>query len=287
MTWAGITATEWVSYTAAQTSGITQITALPTSDQWMTKSAVATYLNINTAWASLAAKSSSQWVAKQDLHEQFAHSGTFYYANYDVGHNSAYGGFASAGAACTHSGALTKTVYWNGTIGNGTVLYNADGSVIVAANTTDYFYIGGYSFTSSTSGYPNQLAIANYASCGGTTYTINLYATQSATSGLKRLWYRINSGTWTNTSNNVPSGSGILAATITVASGDLVEAVISDNINGPGTTYMTTTINTINTTTYAYANFPATATGCAISGYTAGGNKDMYCTGNTPNYGAC
>ena len=166
MTWAGLSAIEWVSYTAAQTSGLTQLVGLPTSDQWMTKSAAATYLSINTSWASYAAKSAAQWVARQDLVPPYQNSGILYYVNFDVGHNGAYGGWSSAALACAHSGALTVTVYWNGTLGNGTILYYANGLPIPSANTTDYYYLGGHSFTSGINELdPGALTVANYATC--------------------------------------------------------------------------------------------------------------------------
>lgn len=165
MTWAGLTAVEWVSFTAAQTSGLTPLITLPTSNQWMSKSVAATYLSINTSWASYAAKTSSQWVAKQDLVAPYQNSGTLNYVNYDVGHNGSFGGWSSAALACALGGALTVTVYWNGTLGNGTTLFNINGTPVSAANTTDFFNIGSFSFTSSTSGAGISLTVANYATC--------------------------------------------------------------------------------------------------------------------------
>ena len=167
MTWAGLSANEWVSFTAAQTSGLTPLLTLPTSDQWMSKSVAATYLTINTSWASYAAKTSSQWVAKQDLVAPYQNSGTLNYVNFDVGHNGSYGGWSSAALACALGGALTVTVYWNGTLGNGTILYYANGIAVAAANTTDFFYMGGNSFTSSVNGAfgGGPFTVATYATC--------------------------------------------------------------------------------------------------------------------------
>lgn len=230
-TWAGLSNSQWVSYTAAQTSGITQLTALPTSDRWMTKSAAATYLNINTAYFSYATKSASQWVAKQDLHAAFANAGTLYYVNFDVGHNGSYGGWSSAALACAHSGALTRTVYWNGTLGNGTLLYEANGTTVSAANTTDSFYMNGYSFTSSTSSSANQFTVANYSTCSSTS-TVTVYVKRSLGSG-GYLWWSSNGGTtWNYTSNSSPNaGCNQVALNVIVPASTSIMWVLS---NGTG-----------------------------------------------------
>ena len=62
MAWSNLSSNQFVSYTDAQTSGISTKTTLPTSNQWMTKDNVTTYLNVNTSY--LTSYTSNQFVPK-------------------------------------------------------------------------------------------------------------------------------------------------------------------------------------------------------------------------------
>lgn len=65
MAWSNLSSNQFVSYTDAQTSGISTKTTLPTSNQWMTKDNVITYLNVDTSY--LASYSSNQFVPKSNI----------------------------------------------------------------------------------------------------------------------------------------------------------------------------------------------------------------------------
>lgn len=110
---------------------------------------------------------STGFATKSEFVASFAYSGTLNYTAYNVGHSNAYDGWSTSGGACAMSSptAITMTVYWNGTLGNGTILYSGSGSPICAGTTSTYFNIGGYSFSSSTSGYGTAFTVANYATC--------------------------------------------------------------------------------------------------------------------------
>ena len=65
MPWYNLTNYQFVSYTDAKTSGISTKLTLPTSNQWMTKSDVNTYLKCDPAYLEWYAN--NQYVMKQDL----------------------------------------------------------------------------------------------------------------------------------------------------------------------------------------------------------------------------
>ena len=65
MAWNNLSSNQFVSYTDAQTSGISTKTTLPTSNQWMTKDNVTTYLNVNTSY--LTSYTSNQFVPKSNI----------------------------------------------------------------------------------------------------------------------------------------------------------------------------------------------------------------------------
>lgn len=69
MAWGSLSASQWVSFTDIQGAGfvLKPGQSHTTSDFWMTKSEVIAKYYVNEAKASLVAKSSSQWVEKQDL----------------------------------------------------------------------------------------------------------------------------------------------------------------------------------------------------------------------------
>ena len=65
MAWSNLSSNQFVSYTDAQTSGIPVKLTLPTSNQWMTKDNVTTYLNVNTSY--LTSYTSNQFVPKSNI----------------------------------------------------------------------------------------------------------------------------------------------------------------------------------------------------------------------------
>jgi hypothetical protein len=65
MTWGSLADNQFVSFTNAQGSGITQLIALPTSNQFMTKQNCIDYLNIDASF--LATYALNQWVVKNSI----------------------------------------------------------------------------------------------------------------------------------------------------------------------------------------------------------------------------
>jgi hypothetical protein len=267
-------------------------TAIPVSDQCIYKglATLTSYVNLDTANAAYVARATDQLLSKSELQPYCPYSFTVYYQQYVDG----YCGYATKADACTHTAGGPITLY-------------ADTSVI-GAGTRLYFLSAGryYPFVCSYTAFGTQLWLFTTASsmpflmtstssntvvstdtCSVATYAINMYASLTTTSGSKRLWYRINSGSWIMSTNNViAGGSATPAFALTgVATGAVIEVVISDSTTGPSSMYMTTTLNVITTTTYSSGNYPASGTGYAIGGYVVAGNKDIYCTGNTADFG--
>lgn len=69
MAWGTIGSTDWVTFTDIQGGGFALKSGQShvTSTQWITKAEAIAKYSLNEAKASLAAKSSNQWVEKQDL----------------------------------------------------------------------------------------------------------------------------------------------------------------------------------------------------------------------------
>lgn len=86
-TWAGTANNETVSFTnlknAVDTGYFYALATIATSNEQITKADASTYVSIDTAFASYAAKSSNQLVVKSNLKPIFQNSGTFYY-NFDT-----------------------------------------------------------------------------------------------------------------------------------------------------------------------------------------------------------
>lgn len=299
MSWSLIganTAVSWNDLQDAITNGylVAGGTGITASNQCLYKglATLSSYAQIDTTNSAYVARATDQLLSKVEIQPYCPYSFTTYYQHYVDGDC----GYATKADACTHATGTTITLYSDtSSIAAGTHLYYLSGSTYYPF-TCSYTAFGTqlwlYTTTSSipfvmTSTSSN--VVSSVDTCSGATYSITLYSSISATSGNKRLWYRLNGGSWTVSANNsVVGGSSTPAFSLTgLASGTFVEATISDDTLGPTNTYMTTTINVINTTTYNATNYPATATGCAISGYIVAANKDIYCTGNTPNYGAC
>ena len=116
-------------------------------------------------------------VKVSDLVATWGYSGTLYA-------NGAYHGifpaWSSSSAACSgYSGGSTNTVYWNGSIGSGTVLYTRGYVYIVGSSY--FYYIGGYYVTFSsyyTDGIGYYYTIGAHATCS-ISYT-NVYLHVSA-----------------------------------------------------------------------------------------------------------
>jgi hypothetical protein len=267
-------------------------TSIPVSDQCIYKGlgTLSSYVELDTANSSYVARATDQLLSKSELQPYCPYSFTVYYQNYGDG----YCGYATKADACAHATGTTITLYCN--------------TSSIAAGSRLYFLSGGryYPFVCAYTAFGTQLwlfttsasmpfvmtstssnTVSSTDTCSVPTYAINLYASLTATSGSKRLWYRIDGGSWIMSANNaVAGGSSTPAFALTgIATGAFIEAVISDSTTGPSSMYMTTTINVITTTTYSSGNYPASGTGYAISGYVVAGNKDIYCTGNTADFG--
>ena len=180
-------------------------------------------------------------------------------------------GYSSAGSACSAnvSAPYSGAVYWNGTLGNGTLLYRYDGYPIHSNGTTGYFYMNGYSFSSSVSS-PGQFTVANYAVCGAGTVTF----TGSGT-------YPVMGASGTTGGVVITNNSG---ATIYIYGG-YYSAGASGTVN---TSFYFSTVETINltasTSTYYYTTNYATLTNGSSTGTYSITKNDALGTGAIAKY---
>lgn len=230
--WSGLQSNQCVTFGDAQdavsTSVFSALTTITPSTQTMTKTDASTYLNILTAYPSFTALASNQNVTKADLFANFTSSSTMYWQS-NTG--SVPTGYSSAAAACAAgtSAPLSGPVYWYGSIGNAIPLYRYDAANIYSNGTTGYFYMNGFSFTSSV-GSPGQFTVANYSTCTLPTSTITVYGKRSTGTG-GFLWWSSDGGTtWNNVSiSTLNTGCNQIAVNITVPSSTSISFVLSQN----------------------------------------------------------
>ena len=178
MSWASLASNQTVSFNSLQdavNNGVfTAKTTIPATNLQITKADADTYVNINTAYASYAAKASNQLVAKTDLQAvitSYAH--TIYYYSlcfYDGFYIEA--GAPDASTACTNPN--TITLYSSDfALGNGSFLYYDSNltsqwySDSVCGGGSGYFKVGDYTFNYDSPGGVSPWQILNYTLCSG------------------------------------------------------------------------------------------------------------------------
>lgn len=120
----------------AVTNGVFQlVSSITSTNEQITKSDASTYVNINTTITSYSSKSSNQLVVKRDLVPNFQYSGTLYYVS---GSDPMIGWSTSNNACSNYSGNLTRTAYWNGTLGVGTTVFTNANTI---DGTNKYFVV--------------------------------------------------------------------------------------------------------------------------------------------------
>lgn len=114
-----------VTYTNVQNAvdiGVfTATSVFPSTNKCITKSEAPTLINIDTTYAPYAAKASNQLVVKSDLKPIFQNTGTFYYD--DIFKVQLLGWGSSILACNNYLTGTPITIYWNGTLGVGTLLF--------------------------------------------------------------------------------------------------------------------------------------------------------------------
>lgn len=142
-------------------------------------------------------------------------------------------GWSTAAGGCSGWGTNALTVYWNGTIGNGTALYrDSAGTYVRCNNTSTYFYMGGYTFTSSNDYSTGTVTLANYTAC---TFTVT-YSVSNVNAGLNASCQIYHNGSlYDQTSGNPATG---ISGNFSSSSGDTIRVVVTVT----GTTGYTQTI---------------------------------------------
>jgi hypothetical protein len=173
MSWASLANNQTVSFNNLQNAvnnGVfTAKTAIPVSNEQITKADADTYVNINTSFGPYAAKASNQLVVKSNLEAvitSYAHTIYYYTTCYWDG-LYLEAGAPSASIACS-SNAFSITLYSaDFALGNGSYLYT-DSALTSQWYSDDYcgsngyYKVDTYSFT-----YTDQ--IENYTLCAGQT----------------------------------------------------------------------------------------------------------------------
>lgn len=179
MSWSGLAANQWVSYNNLQDAidngylppNTTGITA---SDRWIRKDQVSTYVINDTSNGYYTSKSSSQWLAKQDITSGISTS--YYYSlYYTVWTHGAFEGWTTGADACAYSGAYNITLYsTDSVLSVGTIFYSSTiGAGFSFANPSgSYFYVPSIdsyvTLTWAGNGYP--FVIASIDACAVTYY---------------------------------------------------------------------------------------------------------------------
>jgi len=183
MSWISLASNQTVSFNNLQNAvnnGVfTAKTAIPVSNEQITKADANTYVNINTSYGPYAAKASNQLVVKSDLQAvitSYAHTIYYYTTCYYDGFYIEQGA-STASIACS-SNAYSITLYSEDfALGNGSLLYTDSGLVNqwysdeLCGGTPGYFKVDTYSFRYYTTG--EIPTITDYTLCAGqTSYAI-------------------------------------------------------------------------------------------------------------------
>lgn len=189
MSYSGLTDNQTVSFNklsnAVSTGVFRQKTTIPSSAEMITKSDASTYVHINTGFSSYSNKSSGQLVVKKNLQPDFENSATMYYTSIP----DALTGWSSDANACSnYSAGSTTTVYWNGTLVVGTLLFSTaskrhtTGDRFFTLNVSGTFYTatfnGNTEFIDNGSTGLWGATVASLTSC--VTYTEGVYDVGSA-----------------------------------------------------------------------------------------------------------
>jgi hypothetical protein len=183
MSWASLASNQTVSFNNLQNAvnnGVfTAKTAIPVSNEQITKADANTYVNINTSFGPYAAKASNQLVVKSNLQAVITSYPHTVYYNSTCFWDGIYieTGAASATAACSLSTNSITLYSSDFALGNGSVLYfdsnlsNPWYSDELCGGTPGYYLVGEYSFRYYT--IADILNISEYTLCAGqTAYTI-------------------------------------------------------------------------------------------------------------------
>lgn len=283
MSWTGLSSTQWVSYSNLQ-DAITygylpaNTTAITTSDRWVRKDQVSTYVINDTSNGYYAGKSSSQWLAKRDITSNISSTYTYdlYYTLYSHGD---FEGWSNGANACAYSGYTALTIYsTNSSLSVGTILYsNASGggfNFATISGTLPYFYMPSISsyvtLTWAGNGYP--FVVASITACT-TTYSLTLVGELSSTLSGQYLWYKVGGGSWTqDTTGALYAAPQTLSTIYGISYGTTVMLVVSDS-SGPaiGGSWIPTNVAT--------GGMPSVTTGCTILGLTIYANTTGYAIG--------
>jgi len=254
-----------VTYDDLTTMGLTTKSTAPTGNRIATKSFINTYYYVNPA--NIAGYTNNQCVMYQDIVGAVPSSATFYYLSYG---SSIYTGFSTAASACAHSTGGTVTMYYYGTLGNGSVLY-VDTSGTMITSSGGYFSMNGYSFQL------DNTTIYNFSVCA-TTYSVTINAKQNATHSGRYVWYSTNGGSsYTRITSPAVTTSDQSFGSITVNSGTTIILAIGDSVDiNDGTTAASVGVG-------AYAALPSSCPG-RVSPPAIYANQTVYLYGNSSGY---
>jgi hypothetical protein len=151
-----------VTYTDLTTMGLVAKGTPATGNRIATKSFINSNYYVNQSASPYNTYASLRCPPYQSIIAGFTNSGTMYYSSVST-EPVYYTGFSTSSSACSHILGGSVTVYWNGTFGNGTVIYlDADG--INQFEGGGYFSLGGYSFQTDVN------AVYGYTICNSFSY---------------------------------------------------------------------------------------------------------------------
>lgn len=243
--YSSLSATQWVSFYQLQNAVAQGLlpwtgTTIPNSDGWANKTNVVTYVNINTANATYAPKTASQWVAKQDLTSNVTTANYLYLVSNPSGTAGTPTGFSSAANACAVNTGTAPNwfVYYSGTLANGTIFYSTPtgGSFSGTAGIPPAFDLstfGSFFYVWQTSGATNINQSCVLTNNGNNTYTVSSLTTCTITMPFKVKNNNASTKTTFTAQINSINVSGMTGISLTgggvTSSGTTTAAVVGTN----------------------------------------------------------
>jgi hypothetical protein len=238
MSWAGLSSNQCVSCNnlqdAVNTGVFTLKNTIPSSTKLITKNEAADYVNLNTAYAPFASKTSNQLVVKSNLQAciNLPYSYTIYY--YSSG--DYYQGFSTSSAACTSAG-TALTVYSNSSsITAGAALYTdscGNNQLYAESYNTSYPYFkygGSYITFENWDGTNSGYVVRTVAACAAPT-TATIYWTVGNQSGGN---LKVLNSSGTELLNISSSAGSIQTGTLNVPVGQLPYTIRGSWAGGSG-----------------------------------------------------
>lgn len=141
------------------------VRSIPASNEQITKADADFYVLLNNVYPPYANKANNQLVVKSDI--ALPNSAVIRFVGFVDGNFTPLIGYETSGQSCSVGAGATEaaTVYYSGTLGNGTVLYITPSAVFAAASDGGWFFIDGNTFQMQFNSSKGLFEIINWTPC--------------------------------------------------------------------------------------------------------------------------